>query len=204
MASEQDMVTGNRFDADQFRTENRIHMKYGSRFTQDHYIVVHPREMHPENESRLAAKFIKHYTIPTISFFNFNPRGQVAAQLATLVPVSYEAKQQSLSKRLLDVYTESKTGQDKETAELSGKREAPFDSMVRNYLETADHDPEQREYTTNALAIYLLMNEALSLRGYHKEASSYVRNPVDVDTILAQLSPLLDVKPNEVVKAAAD
>lgn len=196
-------VTAAPFDVERFRKEHRIHVKDGSIFTQDHYIVVHPAELEPQNEPRLTGKLIKHYTIPSPNFFAFSPRAPFALQMASLLPISVQSKQQSIATQMLDLYQQGKTGEDKDFAAEVAKRDAPFDALVRAYLENPNTNPVAMEYTQNAMAMYLLINEALRNRGYNDEAASYIRRGGSPEIILAQLQPKLGISAREFEDVAA-
>jgi|GEM_PF-1632634 len=191
------------FDVDVFRQDRRIHVKDGSIFTQDHYIVVHPAELDPKNEPRLTAKLIKHYTIPSPNYFAYAPRGPVALQMASLLPISVQSKQQLVAAQMLDLYQQGKTGEDRDFAADVAKREAPFDALVRAYLENPNTNPMAMEYTQNAMAIYLLLNEALRKKGYNDEAAAYLRRGGSPEVILAQLEPKLGISAREFSDIAA-
>lgn len=188
---------GNLFDPDLFRREHRIHVKDGSFFTQDHYIVVHPRELDESNEARLTTKLIKHYTVPSPNYFGFSPRGPLALQLASLVPISLQAKRASIANQMLELYKEQKTGRDENLAESMLRRRAPFDALVRGYLEDEKTDPIATEFAQNAITLYLLVNEALQARGYMEEAAAYAPRTTSPDVILVQLESKLGISAQE-------
>lgn len=162
------------FDVSAFRADNRIHVEDGSHFTDDQFVVIHPNELKPENEQRLTAKLLKHYTIPYPHFLGFFPRVQVALSLADSIPVSTQAKEQSLAKEQLDLYLEKQTGIDPAFAKDQATRNAPFDALIRAHIEKEESDPVGVEVMKNATALYLMMNEALRINGYPNEAASYV------------------------------
>ncbi len=192
------------FDPQAFKDHHRVHVQDGSLFTGDHFIVVHPAELDPANEPQLAAKLLKHYSLESPPFFAFQPRGAIALQLATLMPLSMEAKKSTIMKAMADVMEEEYTGRDPNHAEEADKRRAPFEALIRHYLEEPEKEAAPIEFMNNAIGTYLLINEALHLRGYQQEAAGYVRDARNPEAILSQLSVKLGVKPQAMLDAMSE
>ena len=82
-------------DAQDFVAANRIHIKHGSLFI-DPYLVIHPRELAPENEAQLRQKLKLTYSINNPSFYESYDRLSIALNLGQLVPISLTAKHSKL------------------------------------------------------------------------------------------------------------
>lgn len=189
------------FDVSLFQKDNRIHVENGSDFTDDHYLMVHPKELLPQNERRLSAKILKYYSIPSPHFLSSPPRMHVALALAEDISISLGAKQQSLMKKWHELYLEGKTGQDQEQAEEMARRQAPFNSLVESYTKVPDIDPAGEEALKQACALYLMINEALARHGYKEEAALHVPM-ANADAMLVKLGQMIGFKADEFHDAA--
>ena len=83
------------FDVKQFVRDHRIHVENGSLFI-DPYLVIHPRELDPANETKLQQKLRLTYGINNPSFFESPERVAVALNMGQVIPVSLHAKRSKL------------------------------------------------------------------------------------------------------------
>lgn len=189
------------FDTSRFVTDNRVHVQHGSSFA-DTFLVVHPRELTPQNEAKLKAKLYRTYSMDDPPFYAFRPRAQIAVQLAGLVPISKEAKQSTLLKDIQKLAKQAETGKDPDAAELDNRQEHPFDALIKEAMKQPDKDPSAVEMLSNGLALYIIFSEALRQKGYADPLSSYVKRMGHSQNILAELQDKLGVRPEDVMKAA--
>lgn len=184
-----------------FVRANRIHIKDGSLFI-DPYLVLHPRELAPENETALRKKLQLTYSINNPSFFESSERTTIALNLGQILPVSPDSKR---SKMLEDINTlnreiDSGRGSEQEK-ELINKR-APFAAIVRNVVDHPTADPVGVEVLKNSLAVYLLVREKLTANGYLGKLTDYVQHTASPDQVMADLTAKIGVTPIMMRQAA--
>ncbi len=189
------------FDVEKFRTANRIHVEHGSLFPSQ-FLTVHPRELAPQNEAKLREKMFRVYDQDAPSFFGYQPRAHISLQLGALVPLSTASKKASLQKQLMELSKDIDSGQDTNYAKAAQDRAAPFQGLIRQITEEPDKDPAAYERLQNSLMMYLVLDEALSQRGYMKEPAAYIRRLGHPENMLADLERKLGISPREVMDVA--
>lgn len=194
------------FDAAMFKTANRIHSDVTSVITHDHFLVVHPNELKPENAPRLAEKIFTHYTIPEPHFFSIQPQSSIALLMGSFIPVSLDTEKQKLLKDLQDLYEKSKTGQHPKLAETMSRYSKPYAAHIKRWSEQHEVDPVGREYMQHALATYLLMEEAFKRPPVNltEPLANYIRHMNAPDSLIANLCTQLHIEPHEFEKASME
>ena len=180
---------------------DRIHIKHGSLFI-DPYLVIHPRELAPENEARLRQKLQLTYSVNNPSFYESYDRVAVALNLGQLVPVSLEAKRSKLLEEVKKFNAQVDSGADANLQKLDHDKRQPFAAIVRDTIEHPGKDPVGVETLKNGLAIYLLAREKLTSQGYLNKLNDYVVRSNTPDQVLSDLSDKIGVSPLQVREAA--
>ncbi len=194
------------FDAEIFKTDNRIHADLTSILTHDHFLVVHPGELKPENAPRLAEKIFTHYTIPEPHFFSIQPQSSIALLMSSFIPVSLDVEKEKLLKDLQALYEKSKTGEHPKLTETKNRYSKPYAAHMKRWGEAHEKDPVGQEYMQHALASYLLMEEAFKRPpiSLTEPLASYVKHLQSPDSLIANLCTHLNIEPHEFEKASME
>lgn len=186
-----------------FVRANRIHVKDGSLFI-DPYLVIHPRELAPENEAKLRQKLHLTYSVNNPSFYESSDRLNIALNLAQLVPVSLEAKKNKLMGEINKLKAQGQAGgADAELLKQYNDKEHPFASIVRDTLKKPERDPVGIETLQNGVSIYLLLREKMTKLGYLNPLSSYIAGRMQTsDQVLGELAPKIGLSPIQLREAA--
>jgi hypothetical protein len=188
-------------DVQRFITANRIHIAPESYFI-DRYLTIHPRELAEENQPVLRDKLKLAFSLHHPSFYESSVRFPIALGLASLLPVSHEARRQELLKTIDTFNRDVKTGSDSELAQTAAERAAPFAAIV-NALDQPEYDNAIGvENLKNGLTFYLLVREALTRRGYTLPLAEYVTHKDTGEQILASLKEELNIAPSVVMETA--
>lgn len=194
------------FDAKLFKTANRIHSDVTSIITHDHFLVVHPNELKPENLPRLQEKIFTHYTIPEPHFFSVQPQSSIALLMGSFIPVSLDAEKEKLLEDLQALYEKSKTGQHPKLVETRNRYDKPYAAHIKRWSEESKTDPVGREYMQHALAVYLLIEEAFKRPPVNltQPLASYVRHMQSPDSLIANLCTHLKIDPQHFQKTSME
>lgn len=184
-----------------FVRDNRIHIKNGSLFL-DPYLVIHPRELKPENEARLREKLRLTYSVNNPSFYESAEREAIAVNLALLLPVSLEAEHAKELNNIAKVNARVDSGVDAELARQLDDRTHPFASIVRDTMTKQSRDPVAMETLTSGMAMYLLVREKLTRQGFLNPLTSYVAQAKSPDQVLGELAPKIGASPLQLREAA--
>lgn len=172
---------------------DRIYTKDWSHFAGEDYVMVNPKELLPENEPRLTAKLLKHYSVAEPAFFDYQPRMGIAVALASFVPMPLSTRKEQAMKELTDIYLEAKTGKHPEDLKLFSRYNKPFAAHIKLWRDPKEQDLLFDSLGKTAMTLYLIVNEALKDRGREIEAAGYMTNPSSPDHALALLAPKLGV-----------
>lgn len=185
-----------------FVRANRVHVQHGSLFV-DPYLVLHPRELDPKNDTALRRKLFLTYSINNPSFYEKPKRTAIALHLASMVPISVAAKRSRLMEEIKKFNDQvSQGGADPElTKELTDKQQ-PFAAVVRDTLKQPETDPVGMEMLKNGLAIYLLMREKLTQNHYLNKLTQYTPRLDNLDQILNALADKIGATPIAIREAA--
>ena len=195
-------LMGDGDDPTDFVRANRIHVKDGSLFV-DSYLVIHPRELAPENEAQLRKKLRLTYSITNPSFYETPERMAIAMNLGQLVPVSLAAKRAQLVGQVSEFNRQVKhRGTDINLARDLHDKQAPFNAILRDTVEAKPVDPSGLELLKNGLAMYMLMREKLTLNGYTGPLASYVTRTANIEQVLGDLQQKIGVSGIAVRQAA--
>ena len=188
-------------DGADFVAANRIHVEHGSLFI-DPYLVIHPRELAPENEAALRAKMQLTYGIDNPSFYESAERTNIALNLGKLVPVSLGAReaQKKIGDSKLQHFMQ--TGIDEDLKRALDDKHNPMAAIVRDILNNPANDPVGMEVLKNGLALYLLLREKLTEKRYLNKLSDYVTRTNTPDQVLHDLADQTGVSPQQVREAA--
>lgn len=189
------------FDARAFATENRIHVEHGSLFY-DRFVQVHPGELAPQNENRLVAKLDKIWSQDAPSFFGSYPRGAVAQLFGSLVPISKNAQKEALKEQLEGIKFFEKHGIDESYKNEWESRRQPFAHLVKGDATKPEIPTAAKEFLGNGLQIYLMIDEALSQKGYPKELSFYLKRGGSMESLLSDLEDKIGMSPHRVMDIA--
>lgn len=184
-----------------FIAANRIHIKDGSLFV-DPYLVIHPRELDPANETALRRKLTLTYSINSPSFYESRKRAAVAVNLSQLIPISNGAIHTKLMEAITAYNKQVESGVDTQLSRELAAKNNPFATIVSNVTEKPAADPAGVEMLTNGLAMYLLLREKLTQAGYMNSLTDYVMRAGTPDQVLADLAPKIGVTPLAVREAA--
>ncbi len=190
------------FDTKQFVENNRIHVEHGSIFY-DQFVQVHPRELRAENESKLVAKLDKIWSQDAPSFFASYPRGAVAQYFASMVPISADVQQGALKKQLESVNYLKKNGITEDYRTEWESRQQPFAHLVDGDAQKPQIDPAAKEFLGNGFKLYMILDEALSQRGYPKELVYYLKRGHSMEALLSDLEDPLGVSAHRLMDVAA-
>jgi hypothetical protein len=185
-----------------FVRDNRIHIKHGSQFI-DGYLVIHPRELVPENETALREKLKLTYSVNYPSFYEADNRRSVAFSLAQLVPISMQAKHASQLGQINAYNAQTQTGVDVGLKRQLDDRAQPMAANVRDMTSKHVHDPIGQETLKNGLAMHLLLREKLTRGGYLNPLTSYAPNANSPDQVLTALADKIGATPLAMREAAA-
>jgi|GEM_PF-2236508 len=184
-----------------FVNAHRIHIKDGSLFI-DPYLVIHPRELDPENEDQLRKKLLLTYSINNPSFFESPERAAIALNLGQLVPVSLAAKRSQLMEQVKQFNKQVDNGTDAALQSQVNDKRNPFAAIVRDTVENPSVDPAGLELLKNGLGIYMLIRERLTQNGYYNRLSDYVTRMNNPDQVLGDLADNIGCTPQQVREAA--
>lgn len=184
-----------------FVRANRIQVQDGSLFV-DPYLVLHPRELDPQNDAALRQKLALTYSLNDPSFYDYSARSTMAVNLGLLIPVSADSKRASLLKRVNEFNAEQDTHTDTELIKQLNDKKSPFHAIVRDTMQEPERDPVGLEILQNGLAMTLLMRQKLTSLGYLDTMTDYVRRNRTPDQVLADLGSKIGVTPLQVREAA--
>lgn len=184
-----------------FVRAHRIHIKDGSLFV-DPYLVIHPRELAPENEAKLREKLKLTYTVNNPSFYESNDRLSVALNLAQLVPVSLASQRSKLTEEIKKYNAQVDSGADADLQKIDHDKQHPFAAIVRDTIEKPTKDPVGTETLKNGIAMYLLVREKLTQQKFLNPLTSYVSHARTPDQVLGDLESKIGVSPLAVRAAA--
>ena len=181
-------------DPQDFIRDNRIHIKHGSLFI-DPYLVLHPRELDPQNEARLRKKLELTYTINNPSFFESTERTLAALHLGQLVPVSLAAKRSRLMQEVEKFNAAVEQPHDPDLAQALVDKLRPFAAIVRDASMQPQSDPVGMEMLKNGIAMYLLVREKLTQNSYLGVLTDYTPRLMNSDQVLNDLADKIGVPP---------
>ncbi len=184
-----------------FVRDNRIMVKDGALFI-DPYLVIHPRELDPQNEAALRRKLQLTYSINNPSFYESPERVATALNLAELLPVSLTAKRSKLMDEVKKFNAEVDSGKDNDLVQNEQDKRAPFSAIVRDTMKNPEVDPVGMELLKNGLAMYLLCREKLTQNGYLKPMGDYITRHATPDQVLSDLADKIGVAPLQMRDAA--
>lgn len=186
-----------------FVRANRIHLEHGSLFI-DPYLVIHPRELAPENETKLRQKLQLTYSINNPSFYESSERVAIALNLGQLVPVSLAAKRSKLMDEVKKFNDQVDSGADAELQQTATDKRNPFASIVRSTIDSPETDPVGVEVLKNGLGLYLMLREKLTQNHYLNRLTEYVVRSNTPDQVLQDLADKVGVSPQQVREAALE
>jgi hypothetical protein len=190
------------FDVRRFVRDHRIHVENGSLFI-DPYLVIHPRELDPANETKLQQKLRLTYGINNPSFFESPERVAVALSMGQIISVSLQAKRSKLMDAIKQFNGEANgSGQDVSLAQQAHDRNHPMEAIVRDTLHQPEIDPVGLEMLKNSLAVYMLCREKLTQMGYLGKLSDYVKRAGSPEQVFSDLQEELGVTPGQIQDAA--
>lgn len=184
-----------------FIAANRIHIRHGSLFV-DPYLVLHPRELAPQNEAALRKKLQLTYSVNNPSFFESDERTAIALNLGALIPVSAAARRSQLLDQVNGFNAQIDSGIDTGLKQDIDDKKAPFAAVVRDVIERPGSDPVGLELLKNSLTMYLMMREKLTQTGFLGKLTDYVHRRDTADQILADLELATGIKPIAIQQAA--
>ncbi len=184
-----------------FVKNDRINIKDGSLFI-DGYLVLHPHELAPENETKLRQKMALTYSVNNPSFYEDKDRLAVALNLAQILPVSLDAVHSKLLEQVKKYNEQVDSGADAALQKLLNDKQHPFAAIVRDTIEKPAKDPVGVDTLKNGVGIYLLMREKLTSLGYRNPLVSYVTHARTPDQVLSDLGEKIGVSPIAVRDAA--
>lgn len=190
------------FDVSWMLRDNRIHIEDGSQFLPFNYLMLHPKELAPENQQRTYAKLVKHLAIPAPSFFGSYPRNAVAFSLASVLPVSQAAQMQSLKEQMDKLEQQAKDGIHPDGHTLMDRYLKPFSADAKSRTEAPPVDAASQEFMTSALTLYMVLHEALFARAYPKEPAAYAQNLRNPDGVMSDIASKLGMSLSEYVVLA--
>ncbi len=191
------------FDTQKFVENNRIHIEHGSLISSaDPLLPLHPRELAPENEAQLRAKITRAYTTTGYSFFENDQRAVISAALGSLVPLSAKTKEEVLGKGIASWLKELQTGEDPTRAKDAEKMTEPFKAVIAHYLEKPEQNPANIEFSKNAVAMYLMMEEALHERGFKGSLGQFAQGVGNAEGLVAKLSSYLGYETHQFMETA--
>lgn len=177
---------------DDWIAANRIQVRDGSLFLSP-TLVIHPRELRPENEAALRQKLDLTYRIDSPSFYEDDARVPVALSLAQLLPVSPDARRSQLMGAITKFNQDVANGTDSQLGQQLVDRRQPFAAIVRGMVQDPGKDPVGRETLTNGLAVYLLIREKLTREGFKDKLINYVTRKATPEQVLHDLAPKVGV-----------
>jgi hypothetical protein len=190
------------FDVKRFVQDHRIHVENGSLFI-DPYLVIHPRELDPANETKLQQKLRLTYSINNPSFFESPERISVALNMGQIIPVSLKAKRSKLMDAIKQFNGEATGGgQDIPLAQQAHDRNNPMSAIVRDTLRQSEIDPVGLEMLKNSLAVYMLCREKLTQMGYLGKLTDYIKRAGSPEQVFSDLQEELGVTPGQIQDAA--
>ncbi len=195
------------FNVQMFRDNHRIHVEHGSLiFPKEQILPIHPAELAPANERELKLKIRKVYSLDEPSFFNDPKIASLSAMLSGFVPVSAAAKQARIEKEIKNLTEELATGKDPKVAQAEQREQAPFASVMKEFLKTNPDIPlEKIEFSKNAVGMTLVVQEALRQRGYNGASggiTTFLNNVHSPDGLASELSKYLKVDTQQFIQTA--
>lgn len=187
--------------AQDFFTNDRIHVKHGSLFV-DSYLVMGRRELDPANEAIARRKLALTYSINNPSFFEAPDRNAIALNLGQLIPSSATAKRSALLEKVQEFNKEVDSRTDTSLAQQAADKRAPFAAIVRDVVENPKADPVGLELLQNSLGMYMLVREKLTKMGFKDALTNYVVREQTPDQVLADLADKIGTTPRDVREAA--
>lgn len=192
------------FDASLFKSSHLLHVQDDAIFTHDHHLIINPEEMMPEHEPLLISKIIRHFSTSHPSFYSYPARAHLALGLASYIPLSQQARKETLIAQAKELYVAEKTGQHPEDQAAAHRHDRPMTSYIEGYQSDMKVSPTDKELHANGLSAYLLINEALKRHGFQKEAAHYVASTPSVDGQLLELGKLLDLPAESLIASMRD
>jgi hypothetical protein len=190
------------FDVSWFLRDNRIHIQDQSHFLPNNYLMIHPKELAPEQQQRTFAKLVKHMTLPAPSFLGVYPRNAVMFSLASFLPISKESRIESLKEEALKLQQMDQTGIHPDAQEQMDRYQSPFQANIKMRHEAPQIDPKDSELMQNAITLYLVINEALTAQGRTKEPAAYVSNLRSADGVLGDIADKFSMTMSDFVELA--
>ncbi len=187
-----------------FIAANRIHVKDGSYFIAPG-LVIHPRELDPKNEAALRQKISNAYRFDAPSFFDDPARAMIALNLGTLIPVSLSAERESLMQEI-NRFNAKLDQPVSDAAAHAASYRMPMQSMaaeLNTYQDTVP-SPAGLEHVRQGLAMYLMIREAFTKKGFREPLVNYLGKHNDnPDQVLGQVESRLGIKVRTLREAAA-
>ena len=193
--------------AEAFVKYNRIHLQHGSYFdAHNPLILIHPRELRPENNERLRFKVRRALEEDVPPYFADQNIGVFAEQFIKMMPLSVEAKQEAISKSLMDLMKHQQTGEDPDVAKERKNATSPFAAEVELKLKKNELGAVEKEMLKNGLGLYLIINHGLQsqfqkgLAEFFPDISS--KQPGNPEQLFAHIQPFTGINPHELIEAS--
>lgn len=191
------------FDVMDFVANHRIHIEHGSLILpNEQSLPLHPRELAPANEAALKQKIRRVYMMDDPEFFEDKKVKTISSALADYIPISVDAKKAKIRKEVEDLMKEIETGVDPKVAKRDAREKNPYASTVNEFLHKAPIAPEQAEFSKNAVAMYVMFQEALKQRGYSQPLTAFLSGVGQPDGLMVKLGNALQIDPQELIDTA--
>ncbi len=194
------------FDVSDILRDRHIHIQHHSLIDpKDPLLLIHPDDIKPENAVAVTDKIRMAYKMDYPSFFADTNKAPVANLLGSLVPLSLEAEAAMVARRQTNLLLHKTKGVSPEVEEELTNQDQPFAAVISKYLDEkkdARRHPEMVEQAKNALGMYLIVEEALRLRGYAEKPYQFAADSKTPDALVVRLSRELGVSTPEFEKAA--
>lgn len=190
-----------------FIRHNRIHLQHGSYFdAHNPLIIIHPRELRPENSNRLRLKVRRALEQDVPPYFADPQIGVFAEQFIKMMPLSVAAKQEAVSKAMVDLMNHQTTGIDPGIAKEQKDSASPFAAEIEMKLKKNEIGAVEKEMLKNGLGLYLIVNHGLE-KQFDKGLSEFFsdvtqKHPESPEALFAQLQPFTGIHPREMIEAA--
>lgn len=192
------------FDVMDFVTNHRIHIEHGSLILpNEQSLPLHPRELHPSNEAPLKQKIRRVYMMDDPEFFEDKKVKTISSALAGYIPLSIDTKKAKIRKEVEDLMKEIETGVDPKVAKRDEREKHPYASTVNEFLHKSPMSPEQAEFSKNAVAMYVMFQEALKQRGYTQPLTAFLSGVSQPDGLMVKLGNALQIDPQELIDTAS-
>lgn len=188
--------------AEDFLNDHRIHVKHGSFFI-GAGLALHPEELDPKHEAKLRKKLENTYKFNSPSFFENFKRANIALNLGAMIPASLENERNSLMRQITAFNEKLEHGIPNQAAEAATYRMPMQTASNELYAERSQQpDPLGIEYATNGVAMYLMLREAMTRRGFLKPLTDYIDHFGSPDQIVNSLKDALGLDVRQVREAA--